>query len=304
MRVNIWNTIPKTRLEQLLIVLDKISESNNHPCLSDAKKIDLLNWDPSRSTAICILDRDEIVAYAQLTNETTGSSLEVAIQPNSKESKLRKLLVTAALDTVKRYPLIYWVSQVTPIQDRETLAFGFRHDSELVQMRVTLPLTLDSRTMLKHFTNNIQLRSFQPGIDEDRWIMLNNRAFSDHREQGDWTRQSLEARKEMPWFDSAGFFIAEIDGNMAGSCWTKLHAPKMGEIYVICVDPQFQAMGLGRLLLVAGLEYISSTNATTGMLYTSTDNTSALKLYTSIGFHTDHTDRSYVLETPTNRPIP
>lgn len=305
MRVNVWKTIPRTRLEQLLVVLDKISDSNNHPCLSDAKQIDLLNWNPSRSTGICIVDDDdEIKAYAQLTNETSGSSLEIAIQPSSEESLIRGLVISTALDIVDRYPLIYWISQVTPLQDNDTLGFGFRHDSELVQMRITLPVTLGSFDPTKPSTSDLVLRSFQPGVDEDRWIELNNLAFLNHREQGAWTRQSLEERKEMPWFDPAGFLIAEIDGNMVGSCWTKLHGQKVGEIYVICVDPRFQAKGLGRSLLIAGLEYISSTGATTGMLYTSTDNSSAINLYTSIGFHIDHRDRSYVLETPTKRPIP
>ena len=95
------------------------------------------------------------------------------------------------------------------------------------------------------------LRPFRPGHDEAAWLVTNNRAFATHPEQGHWDLATLLEREREAWFDPEGFLILEVDGRVAGLCWTKIHAeprPPMGEIYVISVDPDFHGRGWGRAL--------------------------------------------------------
>jgi mycothiol synthase len=69
--------------------------------------------------------------------------------------------------------------------------------------------------------------------------------------------------------------------------------PPLGEIYVIGVDPDRHRRGLGRALVLAGLDHLARQGLAVGMLYVDGTNTPARKLYESMGFTIDHTDRVY-----------
>jgi mycothiol synthase len=157
-----------------------------------------------------------------------------------------------------------------------------------------LPLRVERQGPGPGFT----MRAFRPGADEDAWLEVNNRAFAAHPEQGNWDKETLVSREGADWFDPAGFILCEKDGRLAGSCWTKVHrgrSPVLGEIYVISIDPDFQGTGLGRVLAIAGLDWLAE-QAEVGMLYVDESNRGAVELYRKLGFTLDHVDRCYLLE--------
>jgi mycothiol synthase len=264
-----------------------------------------------------------LVGVAHLHRDETLFSAEVLVGPAAggagavEPAEVRRALLTEARALVGRLgggTLQYWVHDATGSSDRQAVDLGFELARSLRQMRVGLPLPGPPPRPPPGTT----LRPFRVGADEAAWVAVNNRAFAGHPEQGGWDVATLRRRQALPWFDPAGFLVAEDDdGRLLGSCWTKVHRdadPPMGEIYVISVDPALHQRGLGRFLTVAGLAHLAGAGLGIGMLYVDDANRAAVALYSSLGFETHHVDHAYAAsvapaggqwtDTPTNRPIP
>ena len=204
-------------------------------------------------------------------------------------------LLDAALGEVRRLGgghVHLWVSKATARHDAVAAAAGLEKGRQLLQMRRPLPLPESF-----DYDAGLALRPFLPGQDERAWLEVNNRAFAWHPEQGGWDLDTILGRESQPWFDPAGFLLHERDGRLAAFCWTKVHAdhaPALGEIYVIAVDPDFHGLGLGRALTTAGLHWLEGQGLQVGMLYVDAGNTTAVQLYETMGFSVDHTDQAYV----------
>jgi mycothiol synthase len=176
-------------------------------------------------------------------------------------------------------------------------AAGYTRFRALWQMRMPLAgLTLPAGATA---VPGVSIRAFRPGADEEAWLAVNGRAFAHHPEQGSWGMQDLLLREAEPWFDPAGFFLAEREGALAGFHWTKVHpaggtggAP-IGEVYVVGVDPGRQGGGLGRALTLAGLAYLRERGLDEVMLYVDEDNTAAVRMYAALGFSRWSTDAMY-----------
>ena len=68
---------------------------------------------------------------------------------------------------------------------------------------------------------------------------------------------------------------------------------RLGEIYVIAVDPDFHGKGLGGPMTRAGLDWLADRGLTTAMLYVESDNDAAIRTYERIGFARHATNRAY-----------
>ena len=179
--------------------------------------------------------------------------------------------------------------------DAVARAAGFVPTRTMLQLRRSLPVPPTDRGRPPPGGAPL-LRSFEPGVDDDAWLAVNNRAFAWHPEQSGWTRADLAERMAEPWFRADGFLVhhrspsAGPGGAIDGFCWTKIHAdhdPPLGEIFVIGVDPDAHGRGLGRSLTLAGLDWLAAQGLTVGMLYVEADNAAAVGLYRDLGF-TEH----------------
>lgn len=167
---------------------------------------------------------------------------------------------------------------------------GFRPERRLLRMARPLPAP-DSHPA---FPPQVEVRGFIPGRDEEAWLQANNAAFAGHRENSDLARTDLDRRMKMDWFDPDGLRMAWWGADLAGFCWTKRHGPSDGEIYIIGTVPGYQGRGLGRVLVLEGMRYLSTAGCTRVFLYTEGDNARAVALYESLGFEIEAVHRSFI----------
>ncbi len=284
-------------LAQLLTLAQEIEAHDGHRALEDHRWIDLTGSAGEPTLGLLAIDAASrsVVGYLRLSSSRKGVEFELLVKPDFRRPipAVAKMLLEAGLrevDPASRVSI--WVPNPEASQELALVGAGFTPDREVVQLRMPLPASIPETAP------NLQLRPFQVGKDEMEWLELNNRAFMWHPDQGDWDLATLEERETEPWFDPVGFLILETDGVMRGFCWTKVHEgsePRMGEIYVIAVDPDLVGSGTGRGLLAAGLDHLANARGvTTAMLYVESSNVRARKLYDSFGFRADHLDRRYV----------
>jgi|SRR5438477_2323514 len=235
------------------------------------------------------------VGYAQVSRGPGSWALELVVDPHHRDEKdpaIAQDLLRAAIGVIRSEGgghVHLWVPKPRPGHDEIASSAGLARGRDLLQLRRPLPVEGEGW--------EISTRPFEPGHDEPAWLEVNNRAFARHPEQGEWDLDTLRRRERESWFDPRGFLLHERGGRLAGFCWTKVHAdhdPPLGEIYVIAVDPDLKGSGLGRELVLAGLDSLANKGLKVAMLYVDADNAPARALYDRLGFAVDHVDRAYV----------
>ena len=282
---------------------DEAEAVDGHESLGDAVWRDLERPVTPGSAGVLATDDDRPVGFAYVDRSDNVSpphwDAGVVTHPDHRGGEVERALLERTVDHVSGAGgglVVLWVFDPDDGADRAAEQTGFRHQRDLYQQRVALPLV-----EVPSWPPGVEVRPFVPGRDDAAWLEVNNRAFAGHPEQGGWVEDTLQRRMAEPWFDPKGFLLAFDADGLAGFCWTKVHPatstdPELGEIFVIGVDPSRQGTGLGRALVVGGLASLAERGVTRGMLFVDADNEGALRLYGSLGFTTSRVDRAYERE--------
>ncbi len=290
--VRVSGPLAKPEAAAVLDLVRRAAEADSVSPLSEHVLLHLRYGGDPQARNVLLWLGDVLAGYGHLdpTDPVAGPSGEMVIDPAYRRHGLGLALGRALAEAAGDRGLRLWAHGDLPGAARLAAAVGFQRTRALYQMRRSLQSPL-GRPQL---ADGITVRNFVVGQDDDAWLELNRLAFARHPEQGGWTKADLDLREREPWFDPAGFFLAERDGRLAGFHWTKVHGQSaaspphgheaIGEVYVVGVDPDERGSGLGRALTLVGLHYLQGRGLRQVMLYVDEDNKAAIALYESLGF--------------------
>jgi mycothiol synthase len=249
----------------------------------------------------------EVVGYAQATTFPARGRLprrlaaELLVDPAHRgggigRALFERLLATARRDGAERFDV--WAHHADAAATGLATAYRMRISRQLWQMALELE-SVASRHRSLQAPDGIRLRPFQSGVDEERLLAVIRDAFGEHPENADFDAEDLAARSILPWFDASAILLAEdtTSGETLGVHWMKLdEAQAVGEVYMLGVAASAQGRGVGRLLLLSGLEEMRRRGLALGFLYVDADSLAAVRLYRSAGFRHEHLDTCYSLD--------
>ncbi|MGV9955919.1 mycothiol synthase [Streptomyces cellulosae] len=291
-----YTALDQEQVDAVLALLDEAARADGQQAVSEQGRLQLRGGEREGVQHLLLSVGEELVGYAQLedTDPVEPPAAELVVHPAYRGQGHGRALGTALLAASGKR-LRVWAHGGRSAARHLAQVLGLTLFRELRQMRRPLAnLDLPDPVL----PEGVTVRTFEPGRDDAAWLALNAAAFAHHPEQGSLTQRDLDDRKAEPWFDPAGFFLAEREGRLVGFHWTKVHAEEgLGEVYVLGVAPDAQGGGLGKALTTIGLRHLAERGLPTAMLYVDADNKAAVSVYERLGFVTHETDLMYRTET-------
>ncbi|MFE7275339.1 mycothiol synthase [Streptomyces sp. NPDC057623] len=277
-------------------LLTEAARNDGQQAVSEQGRLQLRGGEREGVSHLLLTAAGELVGYAQLedTDPVEAPAAELVVHPAHRGHGHGRALGSALLAASGKR-LRVWAHGGHSAARHLSQVLGLTLFRELRQMRRPLAdLALPDPVL----PEGVTVRAFVPGEDDAAWLAVNAAAFAHHPEQGSLAQRDLDDREAESWFDPAGFFLAEREGELIGFHWTKVHAEEgLGEVYVLGVRPGAQGGGLGKALTTIGLRHLAAQGLPTAMLYVDADNKAAVSVYERLGFTTYETDLMYRTET-------
>jgi mycothiol synthase len=272
---------------EVLALLRAAASADGVRPVSEEGELRLQHGGPPGGRNLLVPVDDALAGYARLDD----GAAELVVHPAFRRRGLGAALLTR-LEELAGGALSVWAHGDLPGSAELAGSRGYDRARVLLQMRRDLAgVDPDPQPALP---DDVTVRPFRPGRDEDAWLRVNARAFAWHPEQGSWSRQDMLLREAEGWFDPEGFLLAwrgePDDGVLLGSHWTKVHPAgdvtdeAIGEVYVLGVDPDAQGMRLGAALTDLGLASLRRRGLREVLLYVEESNAPAVRLYEARGF--------------------
>ena len=292
--------------EQVLSLINDAQDFDNTPAIAEHVMLHLRHGGDKADSHLVVQKDNQVIGYAHLdkTDQVAGPSVELVIHPEHRGSGVGSELLKSAIEVCGN-KIRLWSHGDLP------QARALAQANTFIKVRTVIQMSKDL-TEVSPINCDYQIRSFLPDLDNKAWLTLNNLAFANHPEQGNWNEADLSIRLNEDWFDEKGFFVAQDKDQLIGFCWTKIHgghshshstgedhhdhAP-IGEIYVTAVSNIYAGKGIGKALTITGLNYLKYQGLNSAMLYVDEDNKIAVNLYKSLGFVESGKDVLYKLKS-------
>lgn len=288
--------LPQSSVAQVRALAEASERHDGVAALGEQTLLDLT--DPGAAVMHVRVHGPDLVGYAAVDLATAGQgtvSAELVAHPQARRRGVGSALLgavrTASAGAGAR-PLV-WAHGNLPGARALAAHAGMSAERELWQM--SLDLT-GHHSKPPPVPDDVVVRPFVVGQDEQTWLAVNARAFAGHPEQGHLAAADLAAREREPWFRPDDLLLAQHaqDGRLLAFAWIKVEPGQdAGELYALGVDPDAQSRGLGRLLTALTVAHVAALGLRRAVLYTDASNVAAVRTYTAAGFRTSRTDVQY-----------
>ena len=290
--------------EQVLSLIITAQNFDNTPAIAEHVLLHLRHGGDKADSHLVIQKDKQVIGYAHLdkTDHVAGPSVELVIHPEHRGSGIGSDLLKSAIEACGN-KIRLWSHGDLP------QARSLAESNNFIKVRTVIQMSKEL-TEVSPVNCDYQIRSFLPDLDNNAWLTLNNLAFTNHSEQGNWSEADLLIRLDEDWFDEKGFFVSQDKDQLIGFCWTKIHGghshshstgedhhdhEPIGEIYVTAVINKYAGKGIGKALTITGLNYLKYQGLNSAILYVDSDNQAAFNLYQSLGFVESGRDVMYRL---------
>ncbi|ASY13787.1 mycothiol synthase [Candidatus Nanopelagicus hibericus] len=296
------NHLSKSQQESALALIKAAHDFDGTPPIAEHVLLHLRHGGDKSDSHIVFESSNQVIAYAHLdtTDLVAGPSVEAVVHPNHRGKGLGALILKEAIKVCGDKTRIWSHGDLPAAKAIATSLNLERLWSNLLMSK--------SLGEIQPVTSKYPIRTFIPDLDNQAFLSLNNKVFSNYPDQGGWSGDDLKVRLNEAWFEKEGFFVAEAKGELIGFCWTKIHGAHthshsggdedhghdaLGEIYVLAVNPDYKGQGIGRDLTITGLNYLKYQGLNNVMLYVGVENKPAFNLYKSLGFNEFGSDVMY-----------
>jgi mycothiol synthase len=304
LRIELRSRLDERVLGEVLDLIEAATAIEGHRPVGEHKhshlRVGAEGW-----VGILAYEEDRLVGYAHTRWNPPGAhprlAVEVVVHPERYDSDVARTLLLETRGVLGRAgggAMWLWVHRVEDPATTLAARMGLAVQRELAFMARELA----ERPEVPEAPEGVELRAYRPEADADDLLAVNNAAFADHPENGGWDADELAERTGRDWFDPAGLILAWRGEELLGFHWTKWHShdsdehpahEPVGEVYVLGIAPSAQGLGLGRLLLRAGLAHLHDRGCRRAMLYVDASSTGAVALYRSEGFAAEYREVCY-----------
>jgi mycothiol synthase len=296
------NHLSKSQQESVLALIKAAHDFDGTPPMAEHVLLHLRHGGDKSDSHIVIEENYKVIAYAHLdaTDLVAGPSVEAVVHPNHRSKGLGSSILKEAIKVCGDKTRIWSHGDLPAAKE---IAASLNLERLWSNLLMNKPLG-----EIQPVASKYPIRTFIPDFDNQPFLSLNNKVFTNYPDQGGWNEDDLKVRLNESWFDEKGFFIAEDKGELIGFCWTKIHGAHthshtgedddhgheaLGEIYVLAVNPDYKGQGVGRDLTITGLNYLKYQGLNNVMLYVGVENKPAFNLYKSLGFNEFGSDVMY-----------
>ncbi len=280
--------------------ISELQQEFNEPSLDKARDIRL--WFDANG---------QLIGFAQLwisePAEVIDGSLLFRVHPDARGGDLEAAAIAwgevrmREVSAIPGAPVKLRSSAHAEDGDRISLltSSGFKPDRYFCRLARSLSEPIPEPQFPQGFT----LIQFPGEQDSEAWVEMYNQSFIDHWNHHDLTVKKFKYDLAKPDYrNDLDLIAAADDGKFVAFCYCEISVDECdrtgrNEGWIACLGTRrgFRKIGLGRAMLLAGLHRLKAAGVETAILGVDADNQSgAMKLYESVGFHNIRNSIAYV----------